>query len=154
MSELIKLGGLWVNKDKNGKSYLAGKLSANVRILVFKNEYRSAENQPAYVMYLAPVEQPDATARTTPADEFLDDQFEAPTDMEDQEPAPAPQNPPARRLAPAPSRPTQPMTTPAPAAQGARPRATGQMAPSSRPASRPAPPPQDDFNDLEDPFSE
>jgi hypothetical protein len=148
MSELIKLGGLWVNKDKNGKSYLAGKLSANVRILVFKNEYRSAENQPAYVMYLAPVEQPDA-ARPTAPDEFLDAEFEAPTDME--EPAPAP---PARRPAPAPSRSTQPMTTPAPAAQGARPRATGQMAPSSRPTSRPAPPPQDDFNDLEDPFSE
>lgn len=58
-SELLRLGGLWPGRTRDGRTYLSGKLSSTVRILVFKNEFRSGDNQPAYVMYLAPVEAAD-----------------------------------------------------------------------------------------------
>jgi hypothetical protein len=63
-SELLRLGGLWPGRTRDGRTYLSGKLSSTVRILVFKNEFRSGDNQPAYVMYLAPVEQADESGNS------------------------------------------------------------------------------------------
>ncbi len=40
----IKIGALWNKKDKNGNTYLSGKLSGN--ILIFPNSYKEKENQP------------------------------------------------------------------------------------------------------------
>ena len=71
---MIKLGGLWSNKDKNGKTFLTGKLSPQVKILIFKNEYREAENQPTHVMYLSQVEAQPGEDNKKPepeADEFF-----------------------------------------------------------------------------------
>jgi len=56
MADMIKLGGLWTNKDKDGNTFLTGKLNPGVRILIFKNKYREAENHPTHIMYLAQVE--------------------------------------------------------------------------------------------------
>jgi hypothetical protein len=131
-SDLIKLGGLWTNKDKNGKTYLTGKFSPTVKILIFKNEYRESENHPTHVMYLSQVEtQPgDENKQPEPEeDEFFADGDAAPRPMAPRSAAPAPRTP-----APAPSRPA--------------------AAPAARPTAqrRPSPPPADD--DLEDPFAE
>lgn len=67
-TDRIKLGGLWLNKSKDGREYLTGKLSPTVKILIFKNDFKTSDNQPSHVMYLAPVEQ-DETQRpaSTPA---------------------------------------------------------------------------------------
>lgn len=51
---MLKLTGLWQNENKNGK-YLAGNLSNGIRILVFSNDYKEKDNQPDYLMFLAPV---------------------------------------------------------------------------------------------------
>jgi len=62
MAERIKLGGLWLNRTRDGREYLSGKLSPTVKLLIFPNDFKSGENQPSHVMYLAPIEQ-DETQR-------------------------------------------------------------------------------------------
>ena len=133
-SDLIKLGGLWTNKDKNGKTYLTGKLSPTVKILIFKNEYREAENQPTHVMYLSQVETQPGEENKQPEgeDEFFGEGEATPRPMAPRSAAPAPRTPSA---APAPVRPAVAAPTPRPAAQ-----------------RRPAPPPADE--ELDDPFAE
>ncbi len=126
-SDMIKLGGLWTNKDKNGKTFLTGKLSPQVKILIFKNEYREAENQPTHVMYLSQVEAQPGEDNKKPepeTDEFFAEGDAAPRPMAPRAAAPAPRAPAAS--APAPAR---------PAAQ-----------------RRPSPPPADE--ELDDPFAE
>jgi hypothetical protein len=76
-SDMIKLGGLWSGKDKEGNTFLSGKLSPQVKILIFKNKYRESENHPTHVMYLSQVETQGQGQRQgdgDQADEFFDDQ--------------------------------------------------------------------------------
>lgn len=132
-SDLIKLGGLWTNKDKNGKTYLTGKLSPSVRILIFKNEFREAENHPTHILYLSQVEQqPGEENKPEEPDDFFNEEATAP---------PRPMAP--RAAAPAPR-------TPAPAPAPARPAAAAPVRPA--PQRRPSPPPADE--ELDDPFAE
>jgi hypothetical protein len=138
MADLIKLGGLWKNKDKNGRAYLAGKLSPTVRILIFTNEFKTEERQPDYQIYLAPVETPEEGGRPAPAeDDFLDVAPSLPAEPTEvparPAPAPAPRTPPAA---------TRPAPAPAP----------GRTAPP-RPAPRQAPRPEF-TDDMEDPFAD
>lgn len=53
----IPLGGLWLKRGKDGREYLSGNLSPSVKILVFKNTFKTGEKQPSHVMYLAPGDQ-------------------------------------------------------------------------------------------------
>ena len=130
-SDMIKLGGLWTNKDKNGKTFLTGKLSPQVKILIFKNEYREAENQPTHVMYLSQVEaQPGEENKKTEPEE---DEFFTEGDAASRPMAPRSATPAPRAPAPAVAR---------PAAAPARPVAQ----------RRPSPPPADE--ELDDPFAE
>ncbi len=39
MSELLKMGGLWKNKDKNGNEYFSGDFTFGTKILIYKNGY-------------------------------------------------------------------------------------------------------------------
>jgi len=51
--ELIKLGGLWINKKQGKEDFLAGNFGM-ARILVFKNSFKAlGSNEPDYVMYIA-----------------------------------------------------------------------------------------------------
>ena len=132
-SDLIKLGGLWTNKDKNGKTYLTGKLSPSVRILIFKNEFREAENQPTHILYLSQVEQqPGEENKTEEQDDFFNEETTAAPGARPMAPrtaAPAPRAP-----APAPSRPTAP--------------------PPARPAVQRRAAPVETGEELDDPFAE
>ncbi len=56
MPDLMQVCGLWKNVSANGDSYLQGKLGPNVRILIFKNKFKTASNQPDFQIYFAPVE--------------------------------------------------------------------------------------------------
>ncbi|MBB6052308.1 hypothetical protein [Armatimonas rosea] len=132
-SDMIKLGGLWTNKDKDGNTFLTGKLNPGVRILIFKNKYREAENHPTHIMYLSQVEQQPSDENKQPEEE---DEF-----FGDTEPTPRPMAP--RSAAPAPR-------TPAPAPAPARAAAPAPTRPAAQ--RRPSPPPADD--DLDDPFAE
>jgi hypothetical protein len=53
MSEMIKVTGLWANKDKNGNQYLSGNLTPTIKILIFKNSYKSTDKHPDYIMSFA-----------------------------------------------------------------------------------------------------
>jgi len=147
-SDLIKAGGLWTNKDKNGKTYLTGKLSPTVRILIFANEFRESENQPTHILYFSQVEQqregddpdeffdpnqaprPGYGAQRTDTQGYGSQRSQAPEDVPAARPAPLAPRPPARQPAPAP-----------------------RQGPAGRGGYRqPSPPP--DFDDLQDPFAE
>jgi len=52
MSDKVRIGGLWLNQTKDGRSYMAGNFGQG-RILVYKNDYKRGENDPDYVMYIA-----------------------------------------------------------------------------------------------------
>ncbi len=135
MSDLMQVGGLWKNTSANGESYLQGKLGPNVRILIFKNKFKTADNQPDFQIYFAPVERKEGEGEgeVRPAgDDFLD-----------AEPAPAP----ARAAAATPARATAPAARPAtPSARAA--------APAGRMTRQTPEPPAEDFGDMEDPFAD
>ncbi len=53
MSDLIKLGGLWEGKDKNGNKYFSGGLTYGTKLLVMSNSFKEKENEPDYIVYIA-----------------------------------------------------------------------------------------------------
>jgi|TARA_R110000765_G_scaffold235441_1_gene338371 hypothetical protein len=53
-SDLIKLSGLWVNKDKNGNEYFSGGFGYGAKILIMKNTFKEKENEPDYNLFIAP----------------------------------------------------------------------------------------------------
>ncbi|WP_394794911.1 hypothetical protein [Armatimonas sp.] len=145
-NDMIKLGGLWTNKDKNGDTYLTGKLSPGVKILIFKNQYRESENHPTHIMYLTPVE---TQSQVPEGDEFDTQQAPRNTYAAPREYA-APED--YAEPAPAPARPMAPRS----AAPAARPpaRAAGGNQGAYPPRRGPAPPPDYNDDDLSDPFAE
>lgn len=75
-SELVKIGALWVNRDKNGKRYLSGKMG-DAKLLVFENNFKEGK-QPDYKVYVAPYQKADAEAaeevqQQSQADSLWDD---------------------------------------------------------------------------------
>lgn len=146
MADRIKLGGLWINKTKDGREYLSGRLSPTVKILIFKNDFRSAENQPSHVMYLAPVETEEAAAaRTSGGDSFLSSEIGSePADGDEEITDARPGDGRSAEVRPAASRPASRPAMPAPAAprRPARGETTGYNTPKP------------DEDDLDDPFGE
>ena len=53
MSDLIKVGGLWKNKDKNGNDYFSGNFTYGTKLLVMTNSYKDKDNAPDYMVYIA-----------------------------------------------------------------------------------------------------
>ena len=52
---LMRVMGLWENTDRRGNKYLSGNLTANVRIMVFRNSYKQEGGRdPDYIVYAAP----------------------------------------------------------------------------------------------------
>ena len=170
-TDRIKLGGLWVNKSKDGREYLTGKLSPTVKILIFKNDFKTTDNQPSHVMYLAPVET-DETQRpntqntpapssflggseggrgdSTPGSDPADDDF-FPED--DAAPLPAP-TPASNARAPRPG-PAASASTAGSGNSANRAASQGQSG-QARPQNRPSQPAKNDDNleDFGDPFDE
>ncbi len=65
MSDLTKISGLWINKDKNGNEYFTGgvggvtgndtfTLTSDHKVLILKNTYKQKENDPVYNLFIAP----------------------------------------------------------------------------------------------------
>jgi len=49
---MVSLGGLWLNRDKNGDLYFSGYLG-NAKLFLFKNKKKTSDNQPDYYMQVA-----------------------------------------------------------------------------------------------------
>lgn len=63
---MVNIGGLWVNKSKNGEFYFSGYMNG-AKLLIFKNQFKEKDSQPDYVMY---VTKADKQAEKTSANEF------------------------------------------------------------------------------------
>jgi hypothetical protein len=55
-SDLIMIGGLWLNESQSGNKYMSGSLGM-AKLLVFKNNNKRTSDSPDYFMYVAPKEQ-------------------------------------------------------------------------------------------------
>ena len=53
MSDLIKIGGLWKNKDKNGNDYFSGSFTYGTKLLVMANTYKEKDNDPDDMVFIA-----------------------------------------------------------------------------------------------------
>jgi len=51
-ADLIRLTGLWKNKDKNGNTYLSGNLTGIASLMVMPNTFKKKETEPDYIVYL------------------------------------------------------------------------------------------------------
>jgi hypothetical protein len=49
---MVRLGGLWVHKTKEGETFLSGTFGSGARLLVMKNGLKDSDSQPDYIMYV------------------------------------------------------------------------------------------------------
>jgi hypothetical protein len=64
MSEMIKLGGLWASKDKNGNSCMSGNFTYGSKLLILKNTFKKESKEPDYHIYLAKIEKENVSPST------------------------------------------------------------------------------------------
>lgn len=56
MSDLIMIGGLWLNQSQSGEKYMSGRLGLGGKVLIFRNRKKGSDSDPDYYMMLAPWE--------------------------------------------------------------------------------------------------
>lgn len=70
-NNLIRIGGLWINKTKDNVQYLSGNWGSSIKILVFKNKNkRSDSKDPDYQIFLAPNEPKQMQAEKEESEDF------------------------------------------------------------------------------------
>ena len=57
MEEMVKVTGLWKQRDMNGQTFLSGSLSPISKVLVIPNADKKEETDPDYYIYLEANEQ-------------------------------------------------------------------------------------------------
>ena len=60
MSDLIKIGGLWKNKDKNDNDYFSGGFTYGTKLLVMANTFKEKDNEPDYIVYIGKKDEPES----------------------------------------------------------------------------------------------
>lgn len=158
----IKVGAAWWKKDRNGEDYLSVSfdpacpvvINPGQRAALFPNPNKTQPNQPDYELVILPTRQADMEA-----DDFSPEQQPRSLGAADaqrnsyaqpaQRQAPPPQYAAPEDFAPPPTRPMAPRSA-APAPRQPAP----QRPPAPRATRQPAPPPDYDTSDLEDPFAE
>lgn len=54
-SDMVEVCGLWLEKSKDGKVYMAGPLGRSAKVLIFKNERKEAgSKQSDYHLFVGP----------------------------------------------------------------------------------------------------
>lgn len=51
-NDMVYLGGVWANRDKNGQIYFSGYLG-NAKLFLFKNKNKTNDKQPDFYMQIA-----------------------------------------------------------------------------------------------------
>jgi len=59
MSDLIKIGGLWKNKDKHDNDYFSGGFTYGTKLLVMANTFKEKDNEPDYIVYIGKKDKPE-----------------------------------------------------------------------------------------------
>lgn len=49
---MVRLGGLWKNKSKNGLQYLSGQFGGRARMIILPNKKKSKESEPDFVVFI------------------------------------------------------------------------------------------------------
>ena len=63
--DLLKVGGLWKNTDKNGNDCFSGDFTFGTKMLVFKNTFKKQDNEPDFnVFFIAKKEACQTGCRT------------------------------------------------------------------------------------------
>ena len=57
MGELVKIGGLWKNQDKNGNDYFSGNFTYGTKMLVMSYTFKNKDNDPDYMVYITKKDQ-------------------------------------------------------------------------------------------------
>jgi hypothetical protein len=52
-NDLIKLGGLWKNEDKNGNEYFSGNFTYGTKLLILTNTFKEKPNEPDFNIFIA-----------------------------------------------------------------------------------------------------
>ena len=60
-SDMVRIGGLWKNKTKDGKPYLGGSFGG-ARLMVFQNGYKEKDSDPDYVLCIAQAQKKEKEA--------------------------------------------------------------------------------------------
>ena len=60
MSDLIKIGGLWQNKDKNCNDYFSGNSTYGTKLLVMSNTFKEKDNEPDFIVYIGKKEKQES----------------------------------------------------------------------------------------------
>ena len=60
MSDLIKIGGLWKNKDKNGNDFFSGNFTYGTKLLVMSNTFKEKDNEPDFIVYIGKKEKQES----------------------------------------------------------------------------------------------
>ena len=67
-SDLVKISGLWLNKDKNGNTYMSGNMGG-ARIVILKNTYKEKDEHPNYNLFVAPFQKKEENKEIDAIDE-------------------------------------------------------------------------------------
>ena len=51
-SDLVRIGGLWKNETKDGKTYLGGSFGG-ARLMIFPNGFKEKDSDPDYVLCIS-----------------------------------------------------------------------------------------------------
>tara|TARA_Y100000310_G_scaffold271169_1_gene285536 strand:- start:2409 stop:2633 length:225 start_codon:yes stop_codon:yes gene_type:complete len=65
-NELLKLGGLWKNTDKNGNEYFSGNYTYGTKLLIYINTFKERDNEPDYILYITKQEKKNSSDSDTP----------------------------------------------------------------------------------------
>jgi len=66
---MISVTGLWLNDKLDGEKYMKGYFG-KAEVLIFSNKYKTEDNQPDYILYIAEKQREDLS--TTPSSEDIE----------------------------------------------------------------------------------
>jgi len=66
MNNLLRIGGLWKNKTKEGQTILSGTLNPITSVLIMPNTFKKSEKDPDFYMYFKAREKDGAKPAAEP----------------------------------------------------------------------------------------
>jgi hypothetical protein len=66
--DMVKLTGLWKNKDKSGSTFLSGSLNSISQVMVLPNTFKKDGDTkaPDYFLYVSPKDKPEGKTENKP----------------------------------------------------------------------------------------
>ena len=68
-NDMVRIGGMWKNETKAGKTYLAGSFGG-ARLMVFPNGFKEKDSDPDYVLCISQAQSKKEKAESTKTNDF------------------------------------------------------------------------------------